>query len=84
MTSWAKVVGRVDITGVDIVPGLLEVARQRHPGLDVRELDITDDSASLDMYDFVIASGTFNAALSSGSNEAHIQAALRSMYRWSR
>jgi len=71
-------------TGIDIVPGLLEVALQRHPDLDVRELDITDDSASLDEYDFVISSGALNGALPSGSNELHIEAALRSMHRRSR
>jgi SAM-dependent methyltransferase len=78
-------------TGIDIVPGLLEVARQRHPGLDVRELDITDESGSLDSgsldkdeYDFVISSGALNAALPSGSNEVHIEVALRSMHRRSR
>jgi SAM-dependent methyltransferase len=71
-------------TGIDIVPGLIEVARQRHPDLDVRELDITDDSVSLDEYDFVISSGALNAALPSGSNELHIEVALRSMHRRSR
>jgi len=70
-------------TGIDIVPGLLEVARQRHPDLDVRELDITDESVPLgeDEYDFVISSGALNAALPSGGNELHIEVALRSMFR---
>lgn len=67
-------------TGIDIVPGILDVARQRHPDLDILELDITADSAHLGEYDFVIASGVLNAALPSGSNEAHIEMALRSMY----
>jgi len=71
-------------TGIDIVPGLLAVAKQRHPGLDVRELDITDDSVPPDEYDFVISSGALNASLPSGSNETHIEVALRSMYRRSR
>lgn len=71
-------------TGIDIVPGLLEVARKRHAALDVRELDITDDPASLGEYDFVVSSGIFNAALPSGDNELHIEAGLRSMYRRSR
>jgi SAM-dependent methyltransferase len=71
-------------TGIDIVPGLLEVARRRHPSLDVRELDITDESAPLDEYDFVISSGALNATLPSGSNETHIEVALRSMYQRSR
>ena len=71
-------------TGIDIVPGLLDVARQRHPGLDIREVDITSDVASLDTYDFVISSGIFNAVLPSGNNLAHIEVALRMMYRCSR
>ena len=71
-------------TGIDIVPGLLEVAKRRHPDLDVRELDITEESAPLDSYDFVIASGAFNAALPSGNNQSHAEAALRNMYRCSR
>jgi SAM-dependent methyltransferase len=71
-------------TGIDIVPGLLEVARQRHPDLDLREVDITDDSAPLEEYDFVISSGALNAALPSASNETHIESALRIMHRRSR
>jgi len=71
-------------TGIDIVPGLLEVAKQRHPGLDVRECDITDDSAPLDEYDFVISSGALNASLPSGGNEVHIELALRTMFLRSR
>ena len=67
-------------TGVDIVPGLLNIAKQRHPGLDVREVDITDENTGLDEYDFVISSGIFNAKLPSGSNEMHIRSALRRMH----
>jgi SAM-dependent methyltransferase len=68
-------------TGIDIVPGLLNVARQRHASLDVREVDITEKSTSLDRYDFVIASGAFNAKLSAGDNQAHIELALQRMYQ---
>lgn len=71
-------------TGIDIVPGLLDVARQRHPGLEVQEMDITDGASSLGKHDFVIASGIFNAALPSGNNAAHIEAALQVMHRCSR
>lgn len=67
-------------TGIDIVPGVLDIARQRHPDLDIRELDITDNSFPALVYDFVISSGAFNAALPSGGNKAHIEAALRSMH----
>ena len=71
-------------TGFDIVPGLLDVARERHPDLDIRELDITADSIPCDAYDFVISSGALNAVLPSGNNETHIEVALRSMYQRSR
>ncbi len=71
-------------TGIDIVPGLLGVARQRHPGLDVREIDITDPTILLDEYDFVISSGVFNAALPSGTNESYIEASLKRMLQLSR
>lgn len=71
-------------TGADIVPGLLDVAAQRHPDLDIREFDITDESAPLDEYDFVISSGALNATLPSGNNETHVEVALRSMYQRSR
>jgi ubiquinone/menaquinone biosynthesis C-methylase UbiE len=71
-------------TGIDIVPGLLKVARQRHAALDVKEIDITDEKTELGEYDFVISSGIFNAKLPSGSNDIHIKAALRRMYRCSR
>jgi SAM-dependent methyltransferase len=70
--------------GIDIVPGLLEVARQRHPGIDVREADITDPRVLLDECDFVISSGVFNAALPSGTNEAHVETALKRMIQLSR
>lgn len=71
-------------TGLDIVPGLLEIAHQRHPGIDLREADITDPQVALDEYDFVISSGVFNAALPSGGNEAHIESALKRMLQLSK
>jgi SAM-dependent methyltransferase len=70
--------------GIDIVPSLLEAARQRHPALDLREIDITDPAAGLGQSDFVIASGVFNERLSSGDNPSHIQGALKAMCQWAR
>jgi SAM-dependent methyltransferase len=67
-------------TGIDIVPGLLDVARNRHPNLDVREMDISEEHAVLDEYDFVLATGIFGAALSSGQNEAHVERTLKIMF----
>jgi SAM-dependent methyltransferase len=67
-------------TGIDIVPGLLNIARDRHPGLDFQEVDITDDTAKIGTYDFVLASGILNAALPSGGNQSHSELVLRKMY----
>jgi SAM-dependent methyltransferase len=66
-------------TGIDITPGLLNVAHARHPNLDLREHDIAASTA-LENYDFVIASGIFNAALKVGDNPTHIENTLKAMY----
>jgi SAM-dependent methyltransferase len=71
-------------TGIDIVPGLLDVARARHPDLDVRELDITDASATLERCDFVIASGILNAQLVAENNLIHIENILSAMHQHAR
>jgi SAM-dependent methyltransferase len=71
-------------TGIDIVPGLLEVALERHPDLDLRQIDITADSVNLERYDFVIASGMLNAELKVGDNQTHIAKALNSMFQHAR
>lgn len=66
--------------GIDIVPGLLQVAREGHPDLDLRELDITATGLQLGIYDFVVASGVFNAKLRVGDNLEHIERTLRKIY----
>jgi len=70
---------RGQYVGIDIVPGLLEVARERHPDLDLRLADITGPVEALGELDFVIASGTFNAALRTGDTYEHIRGALAAM-----
>lgn len=67
-------------TGIDIVPDLLDVARQRHPDLDLHELDLIADSEQLTPHDFVIASGVFNAQLKVSDNTRHIATALATMH----
>ncbi|MRS03283.1 class I SAM-dependent methyltransferase [bacterium] len=69
--------------GIDIVPGLLEIARSRHPHLDLRLLDIADYEASApaDGFDYVIASGIFNAALSEQNNLDHIEDTITRMFQ---
>lgn len=65
--------------GIDIVPGLLSVARERNPDLDLRQLDLSEAQGDLKRHDFVISSGVFNARLNHADNRAHIAAALATM-----
>lgn len=67
-------------TGVDIVPGLLRVARERRPSVDVRLVDITSESQRLERYDYVIGSGVMNAKLPSGENPLQTQRLLQAMF----
>jgi SAM-dependent methyltransferase len=66
-------------SGIDIVPGLLAEARQRHPALDLQEADIAAFAPAED-FDVVVASGVFNARLRIGDNRAHIARSVERMY----
>jgi SAM-dependent methyltransferase len=68
--------------GIDIVPGLLEVARSRRPELDLRLLDVSE--CEDDEYDVVIASGIFGARLTAEPNPPHIERTLITMLRLAR
>jgi SAM-dependent methyltransferase len=67
--------------GLDIVPGLLEIARTREPGLDLEEADIaTYRPDEGERFDVVVASGVFNARVHGEDNEAHISRSVRRMF----
>jgi SAM-dependent methyltransferase len=66
-------------SGIDIVPGLLAEARQRHPALDLQEADIAAYEPA-DDFDVVVASGVFNARLRSDDNREHITRSVERMY----
>ncbi|MBN1183782.1 MAG: class I SAM-dependent methyltransferase [Bacteroidales bacterium] len=68
--------------GIDIVPGLLNMAKEIDPDINVFEADVTSsDFPSADVkYDFVVASGVFNAKIKLTTNEEHIKKALIKMY----
>lgn len=70
--------------GVDIVPALLNTARERHPDLDIRAHDISEGTGTLEPLDYVIASGIFNAKLPQGDNADHIRRSLKHMFDLSR
>lgn len=67
-------------TGIDIVPGLLKVARERYPDIELHEHDGSEHLDRFPAHDFVIASGVMNLALPNGGNEAHIERVLAAMF----
>lgn len=71
-------------TGVDLVPGLLSVARERHPREKFLHLDASAGLDSVSVHDFVICSGALNAKLQNGDNESHVEKMLRVMLDRSR
>lgn len=66
--------------GIDLVPGLVDVAKSRNPDIDVRVADLDDFAASNERFDYVVASGIFNAKLDSEPNPAYIERSLRQMF----
>lgn len=69
-------------TGVDIVPALLGVARERHPGIDVRELDVM--TSAIEPYDFAIASGVANARLEHATHDHYIERLVTTLFAHAR
>jgi SAM-dependent methyltransferase len=68
---------RGEYTGFDIVPKLIAVARQRHPDLQLRKMDILSEPVK-EKFDYVFASGVFNAEISQ-DNEGYIFEMLKRM-----
>jgi SAM-dependent methyltransferase len=64
-------------TGIDIVPALVEKAKELSPEADVRNQDLDEN---LGNYDYVVASGIFNAKFIDDNNEEHIQQMLNNMF----
>jgi SAM-dependent methyltransferase len=66
--------------GVDLVPSILEVARERNPSLELYNYDI-EQSKELGNFDYVVASGIFNAKLANTDNHQHIIKSLNDMLK---
>ncbi|MBW8000465.1 MAG: class I SAM-dependent methyltransferase [Planctomycetes bacterium] len=49
-----------DYTGVDITPRMIELAKSKHPELNLELLDILEIADVSAQYDYVVASGIFN------------------------
>ena len=71
---------RGSYTGVDLVPAVVKVAQERHPGHKIFVLDVSEDVSSIKPHDHVIASGVLNARLKSGDNLAYSKHIMRTMF----
>jgi SAM-dependent methyltransferase len=69
--------------GVDLVSVLVDEARNQYPGIDVRICDILSDYLE-EKFDYVVASGIFNARLQEEANEYHIERMLGRMFELAR
>lgn len=69
----------VSYTGVDIVPVFVDLAREHHPGVDFRVMDILRDPIE-ETWDYVIVSGLFNLLLASGESQLFVEAMLHRMF----
>jgi SAM-dependent methyltransferase len=65
--------------GVDINSALLEEARRQHPGVDVRFHDVSHQPID-GTFDWVCASGVFNARLHHEDNLVHIERTITTMF----
>ncbi len=64
--------------GIDLVPSLLKVAKDRKPNIELYNYDI-EEAKTLGKFDFVVASGIFNAKLNNTDNKNHIVHTLTDM-----
>src|SRR3990172_1156957 len=71
-------------TGLDLVPGLLAVGQERHPGADLRLVSGIADLDHVEPHDFVIAVSTMNFRLQDGANESYIKAFVTRMFHLAR
>jgi len=65
--------------GVDIVPSLLAIAKDKYPNIELYNYDI-EQSRNIGKFDYVVASGVFNAKLNGTNNEQHIISSLKDMF----
>lgn len=71
---------RGDYCGLDISPDLLAVARERHPGLELHQMELADAPSLARTFDYVICTGVFNARLTRTDEREYIRASLATMF----
>ena len=68
-------------TGIDIVEEYLQVAREKHPGIDVRLLDLYEDDLD-EKFGYVFSCGVFNERIfdSVDDQNAYVQLMIQKMF----
>lgn len=71
LARWLEAQGcRVDYTGLDLSPELLEEGRRRYPDLELLEGDLFDLDPAPASFDWLVLSGTLNRDLGDGGDYA--------------
>ena len=68
-------------TGIDIVPALVDKGKELSPEADIRNCDL---DVSIGNFDYVVASGIFNAKLIDCHNSDHIASMVNTMFQVAR
>lgn len=81
--DYLREIGLKDINyvGYDINPNLIEIAKERHPGIQFEVKDIQKDS--LPEFDFIVSSNAFNLKLESQDNYEFIFEIMNICYKHS-
>jgi SAM-dependent methyltransferase len=72
-----------EYTGYDIVPKHIEIAKNRYPELEIKEIDILENCTER-TFDYVLACGVMNAKVLDENNEAYIEKMLAKMFELAR
>ncbi|MFW6222036.1 MAG: class I SAM-dependent methyltransferase [Bacteroidota bacterium] len=67
-------------TGIDIVPGLIEIAKKRNPNASFVLGNVSNVIDCVENHDYIISSGVFNAKIAD-DNKAYIKFNMEKMFR---
>ena len=67
-----------EYVGYDVNPRLIEIARERYPGIRFKVVDILE--SAFPKFDFIVSSTTFNLKLESVDNYEFVEQILRTCY----
>jgi ubiquinone/menaquinone biosynthesis C-methylase UbiE len=74
----------IKYTGIDIVPELIESAREKYPELNLQVRDIQNDPYDQSSFDYVVCSQVFNLRMVDGKNMSLVNDMLKEMFEISK